>query len=312
VLVATTGARTGVAQTPAAPGQPGSVPAKTSWQPFPSTALGETPTAPPLVVPSPAVAPPSIPTVSVPSISPPPATVPSAAAPQVPAGQPIGTRVVVYQKPAGGDRALTAQEPPKPGEDLLKPAVPKAVAPPIPDPKPIEIRLLDDAQLDAEILRAHNAKQLEMYNRSTVPEKVKPKPTAPDQLPPSEGVRRMLAASEPAGAAARSTVGAPPSTVVLEPGYIVHRRLYFEEKNSERYGWSLGIAQPFISAGYFYKDLLLYPMKLASNPRERYDSNAGKAMAGSPVPYLLYPPELTFGGMVIGSTAIVGTVFLLP
>ena len=40
-----------------------------------------------------------------------------------------------------------------------------------------------------------------------------------------------------AGTAARSTVGAAPSTVVLEPGYVVHRRLYFEEKNAERYGW---------------------------------------------------------------------------
>lgn len=104
----------------------------------------------------------------------------------------------------------------------------------------------------------------------------------------------------------------PPMRATYEPGFVVHRRLHFEEKNSERYGWNLGIAQPFISAGYFYKDLLLYPMKLASNVHERYDTNAGKAMAGSPVPYLHYPPELTFGGMVIGSTAIIGTVFLLP
>lgn len=306
----------GLAQTPppAAPGQPTAVPAKTSWQPFPSSALGEVPTAPPLVIPSPTTAPvppPPVPTLTVPPVAAPPAA-PSAAPPAAPPAQPIGTRVVVFQKPAGGDRAVTAQAEPKAADEPPKPVPPKPVVPPLSDPKPTEIRLLDDTQLEAEILRAHNAKQMEMYNRSTNPDKTKPKATNPDQLPPSEGVRRMLAASEPTGSPIRSTVGAAPSAVVLEPGYVVHRRLYFEEKNSERYGWNLGIAQPFISAGYFYKDLLLYPMKLASNVHERYDTNAGKAMAGSPVPYLHYPPELTFGGMVIGSTAIIGTVFLLP
>lgn len=340
-LLAVLLAATGSAQTPGAPGTPvpapppaatPGVPAKTTWQPFPPSALGDMPSAPPLVLPSPTTAP--VPTFAPPAVAPtltpptislppvPPVTAPPAVAvppltAPVPATEPpIGTRVVIYQKPAGGDRALTAQDEPKKEEDpkkddLPKPKVPKVAAPPIPDPKPSEIRLLDDPLLDAEILRTHNAKQLEMYNRKKDPDRTKPKPMTTEQLPPSEGVRRMLAATESA-TAPRSTLGAAPSSVVLEPGYVVHRRLYFEEKNAERYGWNLGIAQPFISAGYFYKDLLLYPMKLASNHQERYDTNAGKAMAGSPVPYLHYPPELTFGGMVIGSTAIVGTVFLLP
>lgn len=240
-----------------------------------------------------------------------------------PPGQPaIGTRVVVYQKPAGGDRPVARQDEPKkdpapkrepePKKEPPDPLAPKAKPTTYPaDPKPTDLRLMDDKQLDAELIRTYNAQQLEAYNRSTEENKQKPKPIGRETLPPSEKVRELLTQAFPP-AAPRSVLGAPVSTLQLEPGYVVHRRLYFEEKNSERYGWNLGIAQPFVSAGYFYKDLLLYPMKLASNPRERYDTNAGKAMAGSPVPYLLYPPELTFGGMVVGSTAYVGAIFLLP
>ena len=284
-------ATAGSAQTPT----PAGVPAKTTWQAFPA----EPPSAPPLVIPSPTASPPT-----------PPA---------------IGTRVVVFQKPAGDDRPVARQDDPpakngKGGNGKAekekddKPPAPKPKLPPPADPKPTDIRLLDDARLDAELLRSYNAQQLEAYNRSTdedKKDKEKPKPTGRDQLPPSEEVRKLLAVPFPP-AAPRSLLAAAPSALYLEPGYVVHRRLMFEEKNAERYGWNLGMAQPFLSAGYFYKDLLLYPMKLASNLGERYDTSAGKAMPGSPVPYLWYPPELTFGGMALGSLAYVGTVFLLP
>jgi hypothetical protein len=289
VLVATAGN----AQTPG-------VPAKAEWRSFPT----DPPTVPPLItVPSPTKERP-----------------PSAVTPPAPPA--IGSRVVVYQKPAGGDRPVargdepaavkaTADEPPKTGEvfPLPKTANPKSDSPV--DPKPTEIRLLNDRQLDEELLRSYNVQQLETYNRSTDVNRRKPVPYALDRFPPSREVRELLARPFPP-AAPRSVLGAPINPLVLEPGYVVHRRLMFEEKNAERYGWDFGMAQPFVSAAYFYKDLLIYPMKLASNIHERYDTSAGKALPGSPVPYLLYPPELTFGGMAIGSMAIVGTVFLLP
>jgi hypothetical protein len=103
-----------------------------------------------------------------------------------------------------------------------------------------------------------------------------------------------------------------PKFATLEPGYVVHRRLYFEEINSERYGWDLGMVQPALSAGYFFKDVLFWPHKLASNWQTRYDTSAGKCPPGSPVAYYLYPPELSFGGGLIGTGAVIGTVFLLP
>ena len=103
----------------------------------------------------------------------------------------------------------------------------------------------------------------------------------------------------------------PPTQAKLEPGFIVHRRLMFEELNAERYGWDFGLLSPVVSTAYFYKDLLLWPSHLASNWRERYATNAGKYMPGTPVPYFLYPPEITITGGAVGAGAIVATSLLL-
>ena len=98
-----------------------------------------------------------------------------------------------------------------------------------------------------------------------------------------------------------------PMVELVEPIYVVHRRLYFEEVNSERYGWDLGIAQPVVSTLAFFKDTLLFPHNFASYPCRRFDTNAGRCLPGDPVPYILYPPEFTREGLL----AEVGAVGLL-
>ena len=57
----------------------------------------------------------------------------------------------------------------------------------------------------------------------------------------------------------------------IEPAYVVYRRLYFEEKNAERYGWELGMFQPAVSTLYFFKDVALLPHNIAT---VMADSNA--------------------------------------
>jgi len=105
----------------------------------------------------------------------------------------------------------------------------------------------------------------------------------------------------------------PPMQVHHEPLYVVHRRLHFEEKNAERYGWDLGIIQTFVSAAYFYKDVLLWPNSLASGVVSGFwDSNAGKCLPGSPTPYMLYPPGLTITGGLFESVVITGVSFVIP
>lgn len=99
----------------------------------------------------------------------------------------------------------------------------------------------------------------------------------------------------------------PPAAEIVEPSYLCHRRLYFEDKNAERYGWDLGIIQPLVSAGYFYKDLALLPYHVMTAPCRRFECNAGLPLPGEPVPYMLYPEEMS----VSGAAAETGVIFLL-
>ena len=104
----------------------------------------------------------------------------------------------------------------------------------------------------------------------------------------------------------------PPVTAYAEPAFVVHRRLHFEEKNSERYGWDLGIFQPFVSTAAFYKDVLLWPNSLASGLEVGFwDTSAGKCLPGTPVPYYLYPPGLTVSGMTAELGVFTGGAFIL-
>jgi hypothetical protein len=109
------------------------------------------------------------------------------------------------------------------------------------------------------------------------------------------------------------TANYPPMRVEYSALYVVHRRLHFEDKNAERYGWDLGIVQPFFSAVNFYKDVFLWPQSLASGCAYGFwDTNAGKCLPGSPTPYMLYPPGLTITGGVVEGVIITGAAFAIP
>jgi hypothetical protein len=104
----------------------------------------------------------------------------------------------------------------------------------------------------------------------------------------------------------------PKMRMLVEPHYVCHRRLHFEELNSERYGWEAGVFQPFLSAAYFYKDVAFFPMRAFSDPCRCYDCNSGKCLPGDPVPYLLYPPEITATGVAAQAAAVGGLAVLFP
>ena len=109
------------------------------------------------------------------------------------------------------------------------------------------------------------------------------------------------------------TASYAPGRVLYEPAYVAHRRLHFEEKNAERYGWDLGFIQPFVSTAYFYKDVVLWPNSLASGVRTGFwDTSAGKCLPGSPTPYYLYPPGLTITGSVVEAALITGIAIVIP
>jgi len=104
----------------------------------------------------------------------------------------------------------------------------------------------------------------------------------------------------------------PERQEVVIPNFLCYKRLLFEEKNSERYGWDLGILQPLISAGAFYADVVTLPYHLATDPCRCYECNAGYCLPGDPVPYLLYPPDLSVTGTVAEAATILALVAIFP
>lgn len=230
--------------------------------------------------------------------------------------------MVLFTKPAGDVRPVQATDAKKPGDEQPKPAdkdKPLDVKPVTRSADPFQLRTDDELAVEVDVLRDLAAKErdhaaklkeweekMRLFKEGKGEEPTGKRPTKPI------AVRDFLL---PVTQFQPPTVVKPgygPAQAVLEPSYVVHRRLFFEEKNAERYGWELGFAQPFVSAGYFFKDVLLWPAHLTSNFFERYDTSAGKCRPGDPVAYYLYPPNITLKGGVVEAGVVIGTAFLLP
>jgi hypothetical protein len=104
----------------------------------------------------------------------------------------------------------------------------------------------------------------------------------------------------------------PPAQECVEPNYVCYRRLFFEDINSERYGWDLGFIQPFVSAGEFFFDVAALPYHCGTAPCRKYECSAGYCLPGDPVPYLLYPPELSLTGTIFEAGTIVALFAIFP
>jgi hypothetical protein len=86
--------------------------------------------------------------------------------------------------------------------------------------------------------------------------------------------------------------------MTVEPNYVLHKPLLFEQPNMERYGWDLGVISPVVSAGAFFGDVLTLPYHLGEEICRGPQTSAGKCLPGDPVPYLLYPPGLSLKGAI--------------
>jgi hypothetical protein len=104
----------------------------------------------------------------------------------------------------------------------------------------------------------------------------------------------------------------PPGNLSVEPIYLCYGRLYFEQKNSERFGWDLGPLQPLLSATAFYWDLAMLPYHMATAPCQQYECSAGYCLPGDPVPFLLYPPELSVTGVLAEAGTVIALIAIFP
>jgi hypothetical protein len=100
----------------------------------------------------------------------------------------------------------------------------------------------------------------------------------------------------------------PTSVGVCAAPLVCYHPLYFEDKNTERYGWSLGAIQPLVSTAKFYFDLLTLPYNIGVMPPWRCECNAGYCLPGDPVPYRLYLPPWSWKGAALQTGAVLGTV----
>ncbi len=104
----------------------------------------------------------------------------------------------------------------------------------------------------------------------------------------------------------------PPGREIVEPNYVCYRRLYFEQINSERYGWDLGFFQPLLSAGKFYWDLVWLPYDIGTAPCRHFDCDSGYCLPGDPVPLMLYPPDISLTGAVLETSTVIGLFMIFP
>jgi hypothetical protein len=104
----------------------------------------------------------------------------------------------------------------------------------------------------------------------------------------------------------------PPGRQIVEPNYVCYQRLYFEQINSERYGWDLGFFQPILAVGKFYWDLAWLPYNVGTAPCRHYDCNSGYCLPGDPVPLMLYPPDISLTGTILETSTIVGLFMIFP
>jgi hypothetical protein len=285
---------------------------------------------------------PALPPVPVPpSVVPPLPAPPSPYRPLQPADAPSGTvpgRTVTYQKPPGTDTTIPNVAPiPVPNANVLTvtPQLPSAADAKIPGkfdlPKPapelaetlksidkIDTTSLPPALDRSNVFRMQSDSAFKKRVTSELIEIERKKPRTegakfdPVQTTKTYSNFPKIDPLAPEGAVYQPktiTQNYQPMQARIEPGYVVHRRLYFEEKNSERYGWEVGFFQPALSGLAFYKDVLLYPAHFGSNLFERYDTSAGKCLPGSPVPYYLYPEEIDLFGATFGAATIVGAAF---
>ncbi len=104
----------------------------------------------------------------------------------------------------------------------------------------------------------------------------------------------------------------PVHVVRIVPNYVCYHPLYFERKNTERYGWDWSIFQPIVSTAAFYADVIIFPYNVGVMPPWACECNAGYFLPGDPVPYYFYVPPFSWKGAALQTAVIAGGIAALP
>jgi hypothetical protein len=97
-----------------------------------------------------------------------------------------------------------------------------------------------------------------------------------------------------------------------DASHLVHQPLYFEDLNLERYGYSYGCAQPFVSAARFFGRIPLLPYAMTVHPHYKSEYALGYGRPGSPHPYVHSVPPASLKGAAVEAGVVTGLFFLIP
>ena len=97
-----------------------------------------------------------------------------------------------------------------------------------------------------------------------------------------------------------------------EASAVPHNPLYFEDANLERYGYSRGILQPWISGGRFFLTVIFLPYKIVAHPPSELQYPLGYYRPGDAAPPVREIEPIKPLPALAEAAFVVGMVIILP
>ncbi|HBJ36847.1 MAG TPA: hypothetical protein DDZ51_19240 [Planctomycetaceae bacterium] len=104
-----------------------------------------------------------------------------------------------------------------------------------------------------------------------------------------------------------------PSKITWKASNLIHKPLYFEEVNLERYGHTAGpILQPVVSSAHFFANIAVLPYKMGVHLPNECQYALGYYRPGDCAPWITQPVPLSLRGALFQAGAVAGAVALIP
>ncbi len=104
-----------------------------------------------------------------------------------------------------------------------------------------------------------------------------------------------------------------PSKITWKASNLIHKPLYFEEVNLERYGHTAGpILQPVVSSAHFFANIAILPYKMGVHLPNECQYALGYYRPGDCAPWITQPVPLSLRGALFQAGAVTGAVLLIP
>jgi len=97
-----------------------------------------------------------------------------------------------------------------------------------------------------------------------------------------------------------------------EASAVPHNPLYFEDVNLERYGYSRGILQPWISGGRFFINVVFLPYHIVAEPPGQIQYPLGYYRPGDKAPPVREIKPINLPASVAEAAFVIGMVIILP